>query len=83
MAYFVYILQCVDGTFYTGTTNNIEKRLLAHNTATSKTAAKYTRSRRPVVLKYVEKKRTKGAALKREHAIKQLTRAAKLAIMNP
>ncbi len=80
MVYFVYILKCADGSLYTGTTNDVEKRVVAHNT--SKTAAKYTKSRRPVTLAYVEKKRTKNTALKREHAIKQLTRTDKLAIIN-
>ena len=80
MAYFVYILTCADGTLYTGTTNDLEKRLVAHNT--SKTAAKYTRSRRPVCLAYFEKKRTKGYALKREYTLKQLTRDEKIALIN-
>lgn len=79
MPYFVYILECADGSLYTGTTNDVEKRVLAHNT--SKTAARYTKSRRPVVLKFFKKMRTKSAALKKEHAIKSLTREQKLAII--
>ncbi len=79
MAYFVYILQCADGSLYTGITNDLEKRVLAHNTA--KTAAKYTRVRRPVALKYFERKRNRSYALKREHVIKQLTRAEKMELM--
>ncbi len=76
MNYFVYILECADKTLYTGTTNNLEKRILSHNT--SKIGAKYTRGRRPVVLKYFEDCKTKGAALKREAVIKKLTREEKL-----
>jgi putative endonuclease len=74
--YFVYILQCSDGTFYIGTTNNLEKRLIAHNT--SKHGARYTKVRRPVVLVYSENCKTRGKALKREHALKKLTRIEKL-----
>jgi putative endonuclease len=76
MPYFVYILECADGTLYCGITNDIEKRIMAHNSG--KTGAKYTKSRRPVVLKYSEKFETKGEALKREHEIKQLSRGEKL-----
>jgi len=76
MAYYVYILECVDKTLYIGSTNNIEKRLLAHNTL--KSGARYTKSRRPVELKYFERFRMKNSALKREHALKSLTRKEKL-----
>jgi putative endonuclease len=74
--YYVYILECSDTTLYIGWTNNIEKRLEAHNT--SKTSAKYTRARRPVVLKYTESFETKSEALKREIALKKLSRKEKL-----
>jgi len=73
--YFVYILKCADGTYYTGTTNNLTARVEAHNT--KDTAAKYTKARRPVHLVYQEEASTKGAALSREYEIKQLTRAEK------
>ncbi len=76
MSYHVYILKCVDGTYYTGSTNDVAKRVLTHNT--SKTAAKYTKSRRPVTLVYKESLETKGKALTRENQIKQLTRAQKI-----
>ncbi len=76
MSYFVYILECADKTLYTGTTNNLEKRIISHNT--SKTGAKYTRGRRPVVLKYFEDCGTKSVALKREAGIKKMTRFEKL-----
>jgi predicted GIY-YIG superfamily endonuclease len=70
----VYILQCVDGSLYTGITNNLERRVEQHNAGT---ASRYTRSRIPVMLKYQEELETKGAALKRELAIKALSRQAK------
>lgn len=76
MPYFIYILKCSDNTLYTGSTNDLEKRVLAHNT--SKTAAKYTRARRPVKLVYSEKFRTKSRALKREWEIKKMKRVEKL-----
>ena len=72
--YVVYILECADGTYYTGSTNDIERRLMAHQ---SGKAAKYTRGRRPVELVYMEKCGTKGNALSREYAIKGLTRKEK------
>ena len=80
MAYYIYILECSDKTLYTGSTNDLEKRVLAHNT--SKTGAKYTKVRRPVVLRYSEKFRTKSKALRRECAIKKLTRKEKLTMLN-
>ena len=73
-----YILQCADGTLYTGWTNDLEKRLAAHNRGT---ASKYTRVRRPVSLIYHESFETKEDAMRREYEIKQLTRAQKLALM--
>lgn len=76
MSYYVYILKCKDGTLYTGSTDNIEKRLLAHND--KKTGAKYTKSRRPVVLVHTETFETKSQALKREWEIKKLDHKTKL-----
>lgn len=73
-SYVVYILECADGTYYTGSTNDIEKRLSAHQNGK---AAKYTRGRRPVDLIYIEECGSKGNALSREHAIKALTRKGK------
>ncbi len=81
LAYYIYILKCADGTLYTGSTNDVEKRVRVHNE--SKAGAKYTKSRRPVVLAYSEKYRTKSRALKREWEIKGLTRVQKLAIIQP
>jgi putative endonuclease len=80
MPYFVYILKCADDTLYTGITNDINKRIIAHNT--SKTGARYTSSRRPVVLQYSEVLETKSLALKREAQIKKLTRAEKLILID-
>ncbi|MCC6520414.1 GIY-YIG nuclease family protein [Candidatus Nomurabacteria bacterium] len=77
--YFIYMLLCNDETIYTGTTNDIAKRVLDHNT--SARAAKYTRSRRPVHLVYTEEVPTKGEALKREAVLKKLTREQKLALI--
>lgn len=73
--YFVYILECADTTLYVGITNNLEKRIYAHNHL--KTGAKYTRVRRPVVLRYHEVMKNSSAAKKREYELKRLTRAQK------
>ena len=72
---FVYILKCSDGTFYTGASVNVEKRLEIHQKAQG---AKYTRSRLPVYLKYIENCKDWSSALKREREIKKYTRAKKL-----
>lgn len=76
MPYFIYILKCADGTLYTGSTNDLKARVIAHNT--SKTGAKYTRARRPVKIVYSEEFRTKSRAMKREWEIKQMGRKEKL-----
>lgn len=78
--YYVYIVKCADGTLYTGFTTNIERRLNEHNYSIKK-AAKYTRSRRPVSLVYNEEYKTMSAALKREHAIKKLSRKRKIELI--
>lgn len=75
----MYILKCADGTLYTGSTNDITKRLIAHNTG--KRGAKYTRARRPVRLVHSESYKTKPKALARERAIKKLTRTEKLQLI--
>lgn len=72
---YTYILKCSDGTYYTGWTNDLDKRLKAHNGG--KSGAKYTRNRRPVTLVYYEEFQGKQEAMKREYAIKQLTRKEK------
>jgi putative endonuclease len=75
---YVYILKCSDGSLYTGWTNDLEKRLVAHNAGT---ASKCTRARRPVELVYSEIVESKSDALKREAAIKRLTREQKLKLI--
>lgn len=72
-----YLLQCADGTLYCGITNDLEKRIAMHNAGEG---AKYTRGRTPVTLAYAETCADKSAALKRERAIKRLSRADKLAL---
>lgn len=74
--FFVYLLQCADETFYVGSTNNLEKRLHAHNNL--KSGAHYTKIRRPVVLKYSESHATYALARAREGELKRMTRAEKL-----
>ena len=80
MSYFVYILECSDGSLYTGITTDIDKRLIEHNT-TSK-GAKYTKARRPVKLLYSEPSENRSTASKREYAIKKLTRVKKLELIH-
>lgn len=74
--YFVYIVRCADGTFYTGKTNDIEKRLREHNGEKTK-GAKYTRARRPVELVYFEEYSSNSSAMTREAEIKKLRREGK------
>ena len=76
--HYVYILRCSDGTLYTGYTTDLQARLAVHNTGRG---AKYTRSRYPVTLVYSKGFRSIGKALSREHALKQLTRAEKEALI--
>ena len=71
---YTYMLKCSDGTLYTGWTNDLEKRVEAHN---SGKGAKYTKARRPVELAYYKEFETKEQAMKREYAIKQLGRKEK------
>jgi putative endonuclease len=78
MMNYTYIVQCSDGTFYTGWTNDLQKRLAAHNEGRG---AKYTKSRRPVKLVYYETFETKQEAMSREYHLKQLTRAQKEALI--
>lgn len=76
---YVYILRCSDMTLYTGWTNDLEKRVATHNKGKG---AKYTKCRLPVELVYFEECTDKSAALKREYAIKQLSRAEKIDLIN-
>jgi len=75
---FVYILRCADGTLYTGYARDVAERCEAHNQGRG---AKYTAGRRPVVVVYQEEVSSVGEALSREHALKQLTRAEKEALI--
>ncbi len=74
MINYVYILKCSDDTYYTGWTNDLEKRIEKHNQGKG---AKYTRCRLPVKLVYYEKFQSKNQAMKREYAIKQMIREDK------
>jgi putative endonuclease len=74
----VYLLRCRDGSLYTGITNDLSRRLAAHRAGR---ASAYTRSRRPLRLVYREAARDRSAALRREAAIKRLTRKAKLELI--
>lgn len=77
--YYVYIVECHDTTLYIGSTNNLEKRVMMHNSPNR--GAKYTKHRQPVTLRYSEVCDSKNAALKREYALKQLTRGEKLKLI--
>lgn len=71
---YTYLLRCADGSLYCGWTNRLEERILAHN---SGKGAKYTKTRRPVALAYFEEHATKSEAMKREAAIKRMTKSQK------
>jgi len=75
---YVYIVECSDGTFYTGWTRRVRARLRAHNAGRG---ARYTRGRRPVRLRYWEQHPSRAAAMRRERAIKRFPRARKLALI--
>jgi predicted GIY-YIG superfamily endonuclease len=77
--WYVYMVRCRDRTLYTGITTDIERRLTEHNTGVG---AKYTRSRRPVVLVYLEEHPSRSAAAKREYAIKKMDLAAKKQLLS-
>ena len=75
----LYILQCSDGTLYTGVTNNLERRLARHGDGR---ASRYTRSRRPVRLVYRESVRSRSQALRRECSIKAMSRRGKKGLIS-
>ena len=77
--YLVYILECADGTLYTGITTDVERRVYEHNNEPS--GAKYTRVRRPVRLVYHQECENRSEALKKEAKIKKLSREAKLDVI--
>ena len=78
VAAWTYILECADGSYYIGWTNDLPRRLAAHNAGRG---AKYTRGRGPVTLRYREETLDKPAALRREAAIKRLSRTGKQALI--
>lgn len=76
---YTYLLRCADGTLYCGWTNHLEERVQIHNEGKG---AKYTKCRRPVELVYYEVFETKQEAMRREAAIKRLTRREKLGLID-
>jgi len=77
---FVYIVRCADGTFYTGWTTDVARRVAQHNAGRG---ARYTRMRRPVVLVYREETPDRSTAMRREVAIKRLDRERKERLVEP
>ena len=77
-SHFVYVLRCADDTLYTGYTTDVERRVAEHDAGEG---AKYTRGRTPVDLRYVESFESRSAAMSREHAVKQLSRRQKAALV--
>ena len=78
MKHYAYIVECADGTYYCGYTNDLEKRIETHNRGKG---AKYTKPRLPVALVYYEEFETKEEAMSREWHLKQLTHAQKQALI--
>jgi len=76
--WFVYVVRCADRTLYTGVTTDAERRIAEHNDGRG---ARYTRSRAPVALVYLERAKDRGAALRREHEIKRMPAAEKKAMV--
>ena len=72
--HWTYVVECADGTFYTGYTTDVERRVREHD---SGNGAKYTRGRTPVTLVHAESFETRSAAMSREYEIKQLSRRRK------
>lgn len=77
--WFVYVLKCSDGTFYTGATNNLEKRLAEHKKGKG---GRYTRSHKVIKIVYSEQFSTKSEALKKESEIKSWSREKKITVLN-
>jgi putative endonuclease len=78
-AWSLYILECCDGSLYTGISNDVRARLAAHQKGRG---AKYTRAHLPVTLRYVEKCGTRGRAMRREYEVKRLPRKKKLELLS-
>jgi putative endonuclease len=79
-SWWLYVVECSDGTLYCGVTTSISRRVSEHNT--SQRGAKYTRSRRPVSLVYTEQCSSRSDALRREAAFKRMTRKQKLHLIH-
>lgn len=79
-AWFVYLLRCADGSFYTGITTDVGRRVTEHNTDDA-LGARYTRGRRPVELVHVESAGSRSDATRRERVLKKMRRGAKLALI--
>lgn len=77
--WFTYMIECSDGSIYTGITTNVAKRMKQHNTGKG---AKYTKKRNPVILKALWGGKTRSEASKLEHSIKQFTREDKLELID-
>ncbi|MDH5018882.1 GIY-YIG nuclease family protein [Halobacterium rubrum] len=75
--HYVYVLECSDGTYYTGYTTDVQRRVAEHDAGEG---AKYTRGRTPVELRHTESFESKSAAMSREYELKQLSRAEKEAL---
>lgn len=80
MTYFVYLVECADGSYYCGSAKDIKARINQHNNLNS--GAKYTKARRPVKLIYSEEHLNKSEAMKREYEIKSLSRSAKIELVH-
>ena len=80
IVYYFYMVRCVDNSLYCGQTNNLEKRIVEHNSNSSR-SAKYTRARKPVKLVYSEKYKTLQEAMSREWQVKKWTKAKKEALI--
>ena len=78
--WYVYIVECADGSLYTGITTDVRRRLLEHNFSFK--AAKYTRSRRPVRMMWTKECENRSEASKEEYRIKRLSRKKKLELIN-
>jgi len=78
VSWFCYLLRCADDTLYCGITNDLDKRLAAHNAGT---ASKYTRARVPVKLVFAERCANRSEASRRESEIKNMSRASKLELL--
>jgi len=76
--HYVYVVECSDGSYYTGYTTDVERRVAEHDDGDG---AKYTRGRAPVTLRYVESYETQSEAMSREHELKQLSRPRKEALV--